>query len=310
MAGITNRPFRKICSLWGAEFSFTEMISAESILRNFRVVEKMLPDYSEKNVAVQLFGNSPERMAKAARIVEPYAAWININAACPVKKVLKKGSGGALLRDLEKLKQIILAVKSAVEKPVTVKVRIGFDRNEVEKILKACVKAGADGVEVHGRTVEQGYSGKATWDLKLSDYPVSTAISGDIYEPEDVEKAINESKAQAVLIARGALRKPWIFAQLKQREPSLEEIKQIFLLHLKMQVELEGPKSSYKMRQFVAGYTHGMEGARMFREKFMKLQDVEKMQQAIQEFFNDLLMNSRENRFVKPSGDWAKEVFT
>ncbi|WP_041446442.1 tRNA dihydrouridine synthase [Pseudothermotoga thermarum] len=308
MAGITSRPFRKICSLWGAEFSYTEMISAESVLRAFKVVQKMLPDEEEKNVAVQLFGNDPNRMAQAAKVVEPFACWININAACPAKKVLKKGSGGALLKDLERLKAIISAVKNAVQRPVTVKVRIGFEENELEKIMQVCIDAGADGVEVHGRTVEQGYGGKAIWDLKLDQYEVATVISGDIYEPQDVEKALSISGAQAVLIARGALRKPWIFAQLKGKNPTVEEIKNMFLLHLKMLIDLEGPRSFYKLRQFVAGYTHGMPGARMFRERFMLANSPEEQQQLINEFFNQLLMNNQENEVVKPIEELSKEV--
>ncbi|MGJ8455020.1 tRNA dihydrouridine synthase [Pseudothermotoga sp. U03pept] len=299
MSGITNRAFRKICTMWGAEFSFTEMISAESVLRNFKVVEKMLPK-DEINVAVQLFGNDPFKMAQAAQIVEPYAKWIDINAACPVKKVIKKGSGGALLRDLQRLERIIQSVKTAVKVPVTVKVRVGFEENELDAILNTCIKAGADAVEVHGRTVVQQYSGEAYWDLKLSKYTLPTAISGDIYEPEDVREAIERSGAQAVLIARGALRKPWIFAQIVQgRTPSVPEIEQMFLKHLKMQVEEEGERSVYKMRQFVAGYTHGIKGAREFRERFTKANTESQAREMIEEFFNTFLMNGCNNEVVE-----------
>ncbi|MEJ5228949.1 MAG: tRNA-dihydrouridine synthase [Pseudothermotoga sp.] len=299
MAGITNRAFRKICAMWGAQFSFTEMISAESVLRNFKIVEKMLPK-DEVNVAVQLFGNDPSKMAQAAQIVEPYAKWIDINAACPVKKVIKKGSGGALLRDLQKLEKIIQSVKTAVKIPVTVKVRVGFEENELDSILSTCIKAGTDAVEIHGRTVLQQYSGKALWDLNLSKYALPMAISGDIYEPEDVKEAIERSGAQAVLIARGALRKPWIFAQIVQnREPAVLEIKQMFLEHLRMQVEEEGERSVYKMRQFVAGYTHGMKGAREFRERFTKANTETQVREMIEEFFNTFLMNECNNGVVE-----------
>jgi len=299
MAGITNRAFRKICTKWGAQFSFTEMISAESVLRNFKVVEKMLPK-GEINVAVQLFGNDPFKMAQAAQIVEPYAKWIDINAACPVKKVIKKGSGGALLRDLQRLERIIQSVKTAVKVPVTVKVRVGFEENELDGILNTCMKAGADAVEVHGRTVEQQYSGKAYWDLNLSKHALPTAISGDIYEPEDVKEAIERSGAQAVLIARGALRKPWIFAEVVQnREPTILEIKEMFLEHLKMQAEEEGGRSVHKMRQFVAGYTHGMKGAREFRERFTKANTAVQVREMIEEFFNTFLMNGCNNEVVE-----------
>ncbi len=299
MAGITNRPFRIVCTLWGAQFSFTEMISAESVLRNFTIVEKMLPK-NESNVAVQIFGSDPEKVARAAKIVEPYASWININAACPVKKVMKKNSGGALLKDLHRLEKIIKSVKSSIEKPVTVKIRIGFDQNNLDQIIQSCIGAGADGIEVHGRTVVQQYGGKASWDLKLSQYSIPTVISGDIYETADIERAIEVSGASAVLIARGALRKPWIFAEIFQkRTPSVEEIRDMFLKHLKMQIEEEGESSIHKMRQYIAGYTHGMRGAREFREEFMRLNDWNDMKRCVQEFFNSFLMNECKNKVVE-----------
>lgn len=303
MAGITNRAFRKTCNFWGAQFSFTEMISAESVIRNFKIVERMLPK-DESNVAVQLFGNEPKTLAQAAKIVEPYAAWIDINAACPVKKVIKKNSGGALLNDLERLGKIIESVKSSIQKPVTVKIRIGFEKNTLDHIMYRCIKAGADGIEIHGRTVVQQYSGKALWDLKLSQYGIPTAVSGDIFEIEDFHKALEISGAHSALIARGALRKPWIFAQIIQkRTPRIEEIKEIFTKHLKMQIEDEGESSIYKMRQYIAGYTHGMRGAREFRERFMKLNKSEDMEKFTEEFFNSFLMNECNDKIV----EWIEE---
>ncbi|HOJ88507.1 MAG TPA: tRNA-dihydrouridine synthase [Pseudothermotoga sp.] len=299
MAGITNRAFRTVCTLWGAQFSFTEMISAESVIRNLKAVQKMLPR-SESNVAVQLFGSEPKTLAQAAKIVEPYAAWIDINAACPVKKVIKKNSGGALLKDLDRLSKIVESVKSAVDKPVTVKIRIGFEDNDLDRIMERCIESGADGIEVHGRTVAQQYSHRATWDLKLSQYCIPTAVSGDIYEVSDVYKAIEISGARAVLVARGALRKPWIFSQIVQsRTPTIEEVKGMFMEHLKMQIEDEGEKSVYKMRQFIAGYTHGMRGAREFREKFMKIDSLDTMKNCVEEFFNSFLMNECKTNVVE-----------
>lgn len=299
MAGVTNRAFRKICTLWGAQFAFTEMISAESVLRNFKIVKKMLPK-DELNVAVQLFGSDPKTIAKAAKIVEPYASWIDINAACPVKKVIKKNSGGALLNDLERLAKIVDCVKSSVQKPVTVKIRIGFEKDNLDQIIQECIKAGADGIEVHGRTVVQQYSGRASWDLKLSQYTIPSAISGDIYEPQDVQRALKVSGARSVLIARGALRKPWIFAEIVQNKvPSVEEIKDMFLEHLSLQMKEDGEDSVYKMRQYIAGYTHGMRGAREFREKFMKLNRSDDVKKVAEEFFNGFLMNECNNKVVE-----------
>ncbi|MDI6861976.1 MAG: tRNA-dihydrouridine synthase [Pseudothermotoga sp.] len=302
MAGISDRSFRTICRLWGAQFSFSEMISAESVLLDIDVVDEMLP-FEEENTAVQLYGSDPKKLALAAKKVQNRASWIDLNAACPVKKVVKKNAGAALLKDLERLKDTVSAMKNACEKPITVKIRIGFEKNELEKIMDVLVSAGADGVEVHGRTAVQMYSGKAQWNLNLERWNVPTAISGDLYTVEDIRRALEISKANAALLARGALRKPWIFQEFfHAKTPSVEQIRNMFLLHAKLLKEHEGEKSFYKLRQFVAGYTHGFFGAREFRERFMKLEGFDAVESAILEFFNRFLMNVSENIVVKEDG--------
>jgi nifR3 family TIM-barrel protein len=295
MAGVSDRSFRTVCRMWGAQFSFSEMISAESVLLDVDVVDKMLP-FEEENTAVQLYGSEPKKLALAARKVQHRASWIDLNAACPVKKVIKKNAGAALLKDLEKLKDIVLAMKDECEKPITVKIRIGFEKNELEKIMDVLASAGADGVEVHGRTAVQMYSGRAQWDLNLEKWNVPTAISGDLYSVEDIRRALEVSKANAALVARGALRKPWIFYEFfHAKAPSIEQIRDMFLFHARLLKENEGEKSFYRLRQFVAGYTHGFSGAREFRERFMKLEGFDAIESAIFEFFNRFLTSVGEN---------------
>jgi tRNA-dihydrouridine synthase B len=295
MAGVSDRSFRTVCRMWGAQFSFSEMISAESVLLDVDVVDKMLP-FEEENTAVQLYGSEPKKLALAARKVQHRASWIDLNAACPVKKVIKKNAGAALLKDLERLKDIVLAMKDECEKPITVKIRIGFEKNELEKIMDVLASAGADGVEVHGRTAVQMYFGKAQWDLNLEKWNVPTAISGDLYSVEDIRRALEVSKAQAAIVARGALRKPWIFYEFfHAKAPSIEQIRDMFLFHARLLKEDEGEKSFYKLRQFVAGYTHGFSGAREFRERFMKLEGFDAIESAILEFFNRFLISVGEN---------------
>jgi nifR3 family TIM-barrel protein len=295
MAGVSDRSFRTVCRMWGAQFSFSEMISAESVLLDVDVVDKMLP-FEEENTAVQLYGSEPKKLALAARKVQHRASWIDLNAACPVKKVIKKNAGAALLKDLERLKDIVLAMKDECEKPITVKIRIGFEKNELEKIMDVLASAGADGVEVHGRTAVQMYSGRAQWDLNLEKWNVPTAISGDLYSVEDIRRALEVSKANAALVARGALRKPWIFYEFfHAKAPSIEQIRDMFLFHARLLKEDEGEKSFYKLRQFVAGYTHGFSGAREFRERFMKLEGFDAIESAILEFFNRFLTSVGEN---------------
>jgi tRNA-dihydrouridine synthase len=177
-----------------------------------------------------------------------------------------------------------------------VKIRIGFEKNELEKIMDVLASAGADGVEVHGRTAVQMYSGKAQWDLNLEKWNVPTAISGDLYSVEDIRRALEVSKANAALVARGALRKPWIFYEFfHDKAPSIEQIRDMFLFHARLLKEDEGEKSFYKLRQFVAGYTHGFSGAREFRERFMKLEGFDAIESAILEFFNRFLISVGEN---------------
>jgi nifR3 family TIM-barrel protein len=295
MAGVSDRSFRTVCRMWGAQFSFSEMISAESVLLDVDVVDKMLP-FEEENTAVQLYGSEPKKLALAAKKVQHRASWIDLNAACPVKKVIKKNAGAALLKDLERLKDIVLAMKDECEKPITVKIRIGFEKNELEKIMDVLVSAGADGVEVHGRTAVQMYSGKAQWDLNLEKWNVPTAISGDLYSVEDIRRALEVSKAQAAIVARGALRKPWIFYEFfHAKAPSIEQIRDMFLFHARLLKEDEGEKSFYKLRQFVAGYTHGFFNGREFRERFMKLEGFDAIESAILEFFNRFLISVGEN---------------
>jgi nifR3 family TIM-barrel protein len=295
MAGVSDRSFRTVCRMWGAQFSFSEMISAESVLLDVDVVDKMLP-FEEENTAVQLYGSEPKKLALAARKVQHRASWIDLNAACPVKKVIKKNAGAALLKDLERLKDIVLAMKDECEKPITVKIRIGFEKNELEKIMDVLASAGADGVEVHGRTAVQMYSGKAQWDLNLEKWNVPTAISGDLYSVEDIRRALEVSKANAALVARGALRKPWIFYEFfHAKAPSIEQIRDMFLFHARLLKEDEGEKSFYKLRQFVAGYTHGFFNGREFRERFMKLEGFDAIESAILEFFNRFLIGVGEN---------------
>jgi nifR3 family TIM-barrel protein len=295
MAGVSDRSFRTVCRMWGAQFSFSEMISAESVLLDVDVVDKMLP-FEEENTAVQLYGSEPKKLALAARKVQHRASWIDLNAACPVKKVIKKNAGAALLKDLERLKDIVLAMKDECEKPITVKIRIGFEKNELEKIMDVLASAGADGVEVHGRTAVQMYFGKAQWDLNLEKWNVPTAISGDLYSVEDIRRALEVSKAQAAIVARGALRKPWIFYEFfHAKAPSIEQIRDMFLFHARLLKEDEGEKSFYRLRQFVAGYTHGFFNGREFRERFMKLEGFDAIESAILEFFNRFLISVGEN---------------
>ncbi|ACJ75224.1 NifR3 family protein [Thermosipho africanus Ob7] len=285
MAGVTNWSFRKLCFGFGAEFAYTEMISAESVIRNLKINEYYFPKPEEKDkVAIQIFGSDPFVMAKAASMLENMGAWIDINAGCPVKKVVKKGAGSALLKDLNRLKNIIMQVKSAVSCKVSVKVRIGFEKDEFEKIYDTVVDAGADMIAVHGRTAKQMYSGKATWNIKNKGY-IPLYINGDIHSLSDAKRAMEISKADGVLIARASIGKPWVF---NDKPPSLSEIKKIILYHIDLLYSEIGERAAQEFRKFVAGYTKNLPNSRQFRAKVMKINDVETLKKAFEEYLTSI----------------------
>ncbi|QTA38810.1 tRNA-dihydrouridine synthase family protein [Thermosipho ferrireducens] len=285
MAGVTNWSFRKLCFEYGAQFAFTEMISADSVVRNISINNKYFPRCEEKDkVAVQIFGSDPFIMAQAAKIVEGKGAWIDINAGCPVKKIVKRGAGSALLRDLKRLKQIIYEVKKNVNCKVSVKVRLGWEKNEFEKIYNAVVEAGADAIFVHGRTAKQMYSGKATWELKNEGY-IPFYINGDINSLEIAKIAKEISGADGVLIGRGAIGSPWIFSK---NQIGLVERLEIILRHIDLLYEEVGERAAVEFRKFVSGYTKNLRNAREFRVSVMKILDVEELKTTFTLYFEKL----------------------
>ncbi len=225
MAGVTDRCYRRIMAEYGAGLVTTEMISAEGMVRKNRITLEMLasdPDLKTP-IAVQLFGANPQSMAEAARMVEQSGAnVIDINAGCPVRKVARQGAGATLLRHPELLWRLVESVKQAVRLPVTVKLRLGWDQSSINVLENArqIVNAGADGIALHGRTAEQGYAGKANWSwikqLKAA-VPIPIVGNGDVTSPELAEQLFAESGCDAVMIGRGSLGNPWVFAACAAR---------------------------------------------------------------------------------------------
>ena len=282
MAGVTDLPFRLLCREQGAGLVCMEMVSAKGILYNNKNTENLLtihPD--EKPVSLQLFGSDPKIVSEMAKRIEerPFAI-LDLNMGCPVPKVVKNGEGSALMKNPKLVYELVHAVVKAIQKPVTVKIRKGFDDsciNAVE-IAKIIEEAGAAAVTVHGRTREQYYSGKADWEIIRQ---VKEAVqipvigSGDVTSPETAEKMRNETGCDGIMIARAAQGNPWIFSRLCAYErtgvflphPPSEEVKQMMLRHAAMQIEWKGEDSGMReMRKHVAWYTKGMKGSARFRE--------------------------------------------
>ncbi len=309
MAGITTRPFRIIAFSYGSGLAWTEMISAEGLVRRDRRTRAFLPRGEEGGaVAVQIFGHRPEVLRDAALIVEEGpGAIVDINMGCPVRKIVKGGSGAALMREPEKIGLILRAVCGAVRKPVTIKIRSGWDSRsvnavEVAKIARDC---GAAAVTVHGRTARQGFSGRSDWGVvaavtRESGLPV--VGSGDLRCPEDVEKAFRTSGCSAVMLGRAAMGRPWIFREVEQqraglphREMVAEDIGRLMLRHLELNIEEYGPlRGCLHLRRPLAMYSRGLPGAAEFRRRVNELKSPEEVREEIRVFTG---LQGRRERF-------------
>ncbi len=282
MAGVTDLPFRLLCKEQGAGLLCMEMISAKALQyknKNTRALLSIHPE--EYPVSLQLFGSDPVIISEMAKEIEELPFQIlDINMGCPVPKVVKNGEGSALMKEPKLVWQIVRQTVKAVRKPVTVKIRKGFDDNRVNavEIAKIAEDAGAAAIAVHGRTREQYYSGKADWEIiRQVKEAVSVPVigNGDVVSGEMALAMRKQTGCDGVMIGRGAQGNPWIFRELVEYErtgilpdrPSREEIKEAMLRHARLQIEFKGDYSGIReMRKHVAWYTKGLCGAAKLRD--------------------------------------------
>ena len=293
MAGVTDLPFRLLCKEQGAGLLCMEMVSAKAIYYNNKNTEALMEiDERELPVSLQLFGSDADIMSEMAKRIEerPFAI-LDLNMGCPVPKVAGNGEGSALMKNPQLVREIVSKVVRAIEKPVTVKIRKGFDEEhvnavEIAKIIEDC---GAAAVAVHGRTREQYYSGKADWDIIRQ---VKEAVSipvignGDVTGPESAKKMMEETGVDGIMIGRACRGNPWIFKQINEylktgvipEKPSIEEVREMMLRHARMQLECKGEYTGIReMRKHVAWYTAGYPNSAKLRAKINEVETFEEL---------------------------------
>lgn len=291
LAGITDAPTRCINREMGAAMGYSEMVSGKGLMYNNKNTEDLLKIYQEeKPVAYQIFGSEPEVMAYTAKQLQGREnALIDINMGCPVPKVVKNGEGSAMLKTPELIYDVVSATVANADKPVTVKIRIGWDDDSINcvEVAKIIEKAGASAVAVHGRTRMQYYSGKANWDAikEVKENVGITVIgNGDIFSATDAMSMMEYTGCDLVMIGRGMLGNPWIFKQCKAlwegkgeiEKPSRNEVVDMMIRHFTDIKELKGERTAVnEMRKHVGWYTKGMPNSAAFRRSINEVNDSE-----------------------------------
>lgn len=300
MAGITDTPFRLMAKTFGAGLVFSELVSAEGIARrNEKTLQllRFLPE--ERPIGIQLFGTNPEAFRKAVPIVLEFSPdWIDLNFGCPAKKVVKRGAGSALLKNLSQIQAIAEAVVSISPVPVTAKIRTGWDSKQIVavEVAQLLQQVGISAITVHARTKEDGFKNRADWStIRAVREAVSIPVigNGDVYTPQDAKRMIEETGCDMVMIGRGALGRPWIFQHIQHfldtgrllEDPPFSERIDICLRHYQLALKyLPKQRAVFEMRKHVGWYLKSIPGAKEFRQKVFQLTSPQQVIEQLQAF--------------------------
>lgn len=299
MAGVTDSAFRLICKQQGCGLVYSEMVSSKGMMYESKNTKKLLEiDDEEEKVALQLFGSNPQVLAEtAARLdSEDKIAIFDINMGCPAPKITKNGDGSALMLNPKLIGQIVSAVSKATKKPVTIKIRKGYDDNNLNafEIAKIAESSGAAAIAIHGRTREQFYSGNADWDIikKIKQHLSIPVIgNGDIDSPQKAKEIFEYTGCDAIMIGRAAQGNPWIFKRVIHylntgeilSEPTFKERIEMALFHLKKMVELKGEIVGVReMRKHLGWYIKGLPKSAEMRVIINKISEYNEMKNILE----------------------------
>jgi tRNA-dihydrouridine synthase B len=300
MAGVTDSVFRRLVKrMGGCGLVMTEFTSATGISRKSpKGLRMLLYQEEEHPIAAQLFGSEPERLAEAARLVEDLGFdAVDLNLGCPAKKVVKSCGGSALLRELKLLEAILTAIRAATSIPFTIKMRSGWNEEEIVvlEVGKMAEQLGIDGITLHPRTRQQGYSGKADWSLigQLKAHVRIPVIgNGDIIAPEDAARMSLETRCDGIMIGRGALHNPWLFRQIQEMNsgvpifhPQEQDKYRLIRAYFQLLFEESTPGAIGKMKQFASWFTHAIPHGAALRKQIYESKTVPMVMERVDAFF-------------------------